>query len=114
MCTGGGTHTHTHLHACWELGQDRGPQKNCVLSPLTVWPQTQMAEQGRGCLCCRKFGSAAGRRWAGIHTPARIEFTAHNSALPCFHIQYRHGTLRSRVMSSYLCGTASDLNLVAR
>ena len=72
-----------------------------------------MAEQGRGCLCCRKFGSPAGRRGAGIHTPTQIEFTADNSVLPCFHIQYRHGTLRSRAMSSYLCGTASDLNLVA-
>lgn len=88
----------------------------CSPTP-SVWPQMEMSGEGRGgYLCCRRFCFLALKQARGRHPLSCLSRFSKPQTQPFLLFPYRNkqGTLRSRVISSYLCGTPSDLNLVAR
>lgn len=105
------TQAHTYPCACWELGQDRGPCMNCVLTHADrlatdgdVW-----GREG-GCLCCRKFCPLSLKRGRGRHPPSFLSRFLQPITHPflLFPKTIQQGTLR--LTPYYLCGTAAGLN----
>lgn len=81
----------------------------------TIWPQMESSGEGRGAVYVVESSVLwlhAGEGQASTLLPVTV-FTARDSALPSVSIDNTAVNAQARLVSSDLCGTASDLNLVA-
>lgn len=113
---GGGTYTDTLTPTCM-LGTgsgQRSPDEPCAHPHHPSGHRWRCLGKGGECIYAVENSAfwLSSRGGAGIHTPAcQGSQSPKLSPSFCFHIQYKQGTLRSRMVSSYLCRTPSDLNL---